>query len=444
MGFLNAEYVEKYRVQPDILGDKPRLKLDKSIAEFEKAQKLMPGGVYGMRGPHFFIYGEYPIYIDRGEGCHMWDIDGNEFIDFIASYGPTTIGFTEPEIYEPTFEKIRGGFSFSIAQTVQNELAAKLQQIIPCCERTVFARTGTDSVTIAVKMARAYTLKNKILMDSTYHGWSDLSQVYYDAGVPQQARDLAISHNWGDLAAFEETLENDKDIACILVCPIHHQLAKPMNHDKSFIEGLRKLATKHGVVLIFDEVRSGFRMALGGAQEYLGITPDVACFSKAIANGFPLAAVCGKKEILETITYEPKEGSHGTYMSSTFFLNSAEMVAALKTIEFYEKNDVIGNIFEKGRYFNKRIDEIIAKHNAPVINGGNEVMPGWIFDQEKLGEEMFIAMTFKLFTYLIRSGIFMHPIHKSYITYRQTKEDLDKALEAFDKGLAVVKEAYPW
>ncbi len=444
MAYVNPEFVEKYRIQPDMLGDKPRLKLDKSYAEFERAQKLLPGGMYGMRGPHFFIFGEYPIYMERGEGTHMWDIDGNEYIDFIASYGPTTIGFNEPEIYEPVFERIRTSFTFPIAQTIQNDLAEKLQQIIPSAERVVFARTGTDAVTIAIKMARAFTFKNKILIDSTYHGWSDVTQTGFDAGVPQFNRDLLIPHKWGDLEAFKQSLENDKDIAAILISPIHHQLAVPMNHDKSFIAGLRELATKHNVVLIFDEVRSGFRMALGGAQEYLGITPDVSCFSKAIASGFILAAICGKKEILETITLEPKEGSHGTYMSGTFFLNSAEMVAALKTIEFYEKHDVIGNIFEKGRYFSKRTDEIIAKHNAPVINGGNEVMPGWLFDQEKLGEEMFIAMTYKLYSYMIRSGIFMHPIHKSYIAYRHTKEDLDKALDTFDKALSVVREAYPW
>jgi len=421
-----------------MLGDKPRLNLTKSKAIFEEAKTCIPEGITGMRAPGFFIPGEYPIYFEQGEGTHIWDVDGNEYIDFIASYGPTTIGFTESEINDAVKKRIDKGFSFSLPQPEQTYLAKKLQSIIPCAERTMFARTGTEACYITVRLSRAYSGKMKVVTDG-YHGWNDFSWDKPDGGIAPQIRDLTIFAPWGDLEAYENALKGG-GVGCIMVTPFKHELMEPIIENKEFLSGLRELADQYDAVLVFDEVRTGFRISLGGAQEYFGITPDIASFSKALANGYVLAAVCGKAKIFDKVS--PNGGPNGTYVSSTFFLNSLEMVAALKTIELYEKYDVIGDIRKKGEYFKTQIDKVITKHKSPINNVGIAPMPSFLFDRDKLGEEMWVAHTFTLFTYLIRSGIFMHPYHQSYIAYRHTQEDMDKALDALDKGLSVVEEAY--
>lgn len=440
MAGLSPEFIAKYSKQPDVLGGKKRLNLTNSFKELERAKKVIPNGVYGMRGPAFFVPGEYPVYIDHGKGCHMWDIDGNEYIDFIASYGPTTIGFTENYINDAVKQRIDKGFSFSLPQIEQNTLAEKLCQIIPGAEKVVFARTGTDTTVIANRIARAYTKKKYILTDG-YHGWSDFSQYEPEAGIPEEVRKLTKRVPYGRADLFEEKIK-EGNVAAIMVTPIYHELMEKIYYDKQFLLDLRELATKYHIPLIFDEVRSGFRTALGGAAEMIGVTPDITCLSKAMANGYILAAVTGKSKMLQTVANGG--GSDGTYISSTFFLNSLEMVAANQTLDFYIKNHVNDEINQKGEYFSKRIDEIIAKHHAPMINAGIPSMPSFLFDKEVLGEDLWAASTFTLFTYLIRSGIFMHPYHQSYIAYRHTKEDLDKALDALDKGLDVVKQLHPW
>jgi glutamate-1-semialdehyde aminotransferase len=438
MGSVPPELVEKYSSQPEVLGDRPRLNLTRSKAIFEEAKTCIPEGITGMRSPGFFIPGEYPIYFERGEGTHIWDVDGNEYIDFLASYGPTTIGFTEDEINAAVKERIDKGFSFSLPQPEQTYLAKKLQGMIPCAERTMFARTGTEACYISLRLARAYTGKMKVVTDG-YHGWNDFSWMAPDAGIAPQIRALTIVAPWGDLAAYEAALKGG-DVGCIMVTPFKHELMEPIIENRAFLGGLRELADRYGAVLVFDEVRTGFRVSLGGAQKYLGITPDIAPFSKAIANGYVLAAICAKAKIFDKVS--PNGGPNGTYISSTFFLNSLEMVAALKTMEFYEKYDVIGDIWKKGEYFKAQIDKVIAKHRLPINNVGIPPMPSFLFDKEALGEERWVAHTFTLFTYLIRSGIFMHPYHQSYIAYRHTQADMDKALDALDRGLSVVEEVY--
>ncbi|GAJ27108.1 glutamate-1-semialdehyde aminotransferase [Liquorilactobacillus sucicola DSM 21376 = JCM 15457] len=440
MAGLPPELVSKYAKQPDILGDKKRLTLTNSFKELERAKKVIPDGVYGMRGPAFFVPGEYPIYIDHGKNCHMWDIDGNEYIDFIASYGPTTLGFVEDSINDAVKERIDKGFSFSLPQIEQTTLAEKLCKIIPGAEKVVFARTGTDTTSIAIRIARAYTKKEIILTDG-YHGWGEFSQYEPDAGIPEKIRKLTVRVPYGRADLYEENIKKG-NVAAIMVTPIYHELMEKIYYDKKFLEDLRELSTKYDIPLIFDEVRSGFRTSLGGAAEYIGVTPDITCLSKAIANGYILGAVSGKTKLLQMVA--KGGGTNGTYISSTFFLNSLEMVAANKTIAFYIENNVNDEINRKGEYFSQKIDEIIEKHHAPMINAGIPSMPSFLFDKKILGEELWAASTFTLFSYLIRSGIFMHPYHQSYIAYRHTKKDLDKALNALDKGIKVVKELHPW
>ncbi|GHU63139.1 glutamate-1-semialdehyde 2,1-aminomutase [Clostridia bacterium] len=438
--FLGKLYEEICLALPDELGGKKRLRLDQSKAEYERAKALIPGGIMGSREPDNFIINEYPIYIERGKNGHCWDLDGNEFIDFMLGFGPTTIGMGIPEIDEAIKEKIDNGFCFTIPQRTQNDLAEKLQEIIPGAERSVFCKTGTDANIIAVRIARAYTQKEKILTGD-FHGWGDFSQYGPDGGVLQSTRDATIELKYGDLAAYRREAEKG-NVACILISTVTSGVMLPVLFDKEFIQGLRAIADEFNIVFICDEVRTGFRFGLDGGISMAGVVPDITCIAKAMGNGYSVGAVCGKKEIMDVLTHPHEQ--EGTYVTSTYFTNSLEMVAALKTIEYYQEHDVVGALREKGRYYNEGVDRMIAKHGAPLKNIGLDQMPGFAFDTEKLGVELQAKMTVTLFTYLIRSGILIHPWRQQYFAYTHTKEDLDKSLQALDEGLLVVKELYPW
>ncbi|NLA44496.1 MAG: aminotransferase class III-fold pyridoxal phosphate-dependent enzyme, partial [Candidatus Cloacimonetes bacterium] len=312
-----------------------KLKLDKSMALFEESQKVVPGGVAGIRRPYNFVPGEYPIFFDHGKGGHITDVDGNEYIDYLCAYGPIILGYREEEVDNAVIEQIRNkGICFSLTQPVQTQLAQKLTEIIPCCEMAAFVKTGSDATTIAIRVARAYTNKVKIARCG-YHGWHDWC-VEVKTGIPEKLYEDILEFHYNDLDNLEDILKaNANDMAAIIITPVGHPLGNPVEMPKpGYLEGVRQLADKYGCVLIFDEIRSGFRCSLGGAQEYFGVTPDLATIGKAMANGYAIAALVGKREIMDVLTKD-------VFLSSTFFPNSDAQVAALKTIEILERDKVL-------------------------------------------------------------------------------------------------------
>jgi glutamate-1-semialdehyde aminotransferase len=437
---INKELYSKYCNQPNVLGDKARLKLDKSYQLYEEAKNCVPGGVSGARSPMNFILGEYPVFIESGKGSHVWDVDGNEYIDFLAGYGPTTLGWAIPEIDAAAKKAIDNGSCFSLAHYSQIRLANKIKEYFKCAERVLLCKTGTDTTVAAVRMARAYTGKEKILTDG-YHGWGDFSQYGEDGGVLRSTKESTVRIPYGDAETYEKELKKG-NVAAVMITPYP---AAPMcvaETDVEFLKKIRELTNLYDVPLLYDEIRTAFRFAMGGISELVGVEPDVVCIAKAFANGYSIAAIGGKAEILNTIAIGGKK--NGTMISSTYFPNNLEMDVALKTIEFYEKNDVIGAIREKGEYYLNGIKAVIAKHDAPMVCYGEPAMPAFMFDINSMDEETLMARTMTLFTYMVRSGLIIQPFRQQYITYSHSKEDLDKALSALDKGLGVVRELYKW
>lgn len=274
-----------------------KLKLDKSMAMYAEAQTLVPGAVAGIRRPYNFVQGEYPIYFDHGTGGRVTDVDGNEYIDYLCAYGPIIIGYREQEIDRAVQTQVNDkGFCFSLTQPQQSELVRKLQRIIPSCEMAALVKTGSDATTIAIRVARAYTGKTKIARCG-YHGWHDWC-VEVKGGIPEKLYEDVLEFHYNDLEGLEAILKANKDdMAAIIVTPVGHPLAAPVEMPKpGYLEGVRALADKYGALLVFDEIRSGFRVSLGGAQEYFGVTPDLSTFGKAMANGYAIAALVGKRE----------------------------------------------------------------------------------------------------------------------------------------------------
>jgi glutamate-1-semialdehyde aminotransferase len=421
----------------------PKLKLDKSMAMFEEAKRLSPGGVMGIRRPYNFVQGEYPIFLERGYGGHIVDVDGNDYIDMLCAYGPIILGYDEAEINEAVKRQMdERGFCFSLVQPVQNELQRRLIDLIPCAEQAILVKTGSDATTLAVRIARGYT-DRKYVLRCGYHGWHDWC-VEVPGGVPEETAALTVEFEYGALDDLERKLEaHEGEVACIIITPVGHPLAKPvMAPPPGYLQAVRELATSHGAVLVFDEVRTGFRAAMGGAQERYGVTPDLGTFGKAMANGYPISAVVGKREFMAVV--EKK-----VFVSSTFFPNSLEMVAAMKCIDILERERVPDSIWERGGRFLDALRDIVRESGVPASVSGIPPMPFLTFDPGpgeaagSPGEKVYKARREHFYTQTIRRGLFIQPFHHWYIAHRHTEADLERALGAIRDSLELTASRFP-
>ena len=409
-----------------------KLKLDKSMALYAEAKTLVPGAVAGIRRPYNFVEGEYPIFFEEGKGGRIRDVDGNEYIDYLCAYGPIIIGYREEEIDNAVIEQIKNkGFCFSLTQSIQNQLVRKLQEVIPSCEMAAIVKTGSDATTISIRVARAYTGKVKVARCG-YHGWHDWC-VEVKGGIPEKFYEDVIEFHYNDLDQLEDILKaNANDMAAIIVTPVGHPLAAEVQMPKpGYLEGIRKLADKYGCVLIFDEIRSGFRCSLGGAQELFGVTPDLSTFGKAMANGYPIAALVGKREVMDVLTKD-------VFLSSTFFPNSDAQVAALKTIEILQRDKILDVVAAKGKKFGEDVEKVVAESGIPARFSGSPWMPFITFPRDEEG--LYKKLRVEFYTQLIRRGVFLQPYHHGYICYRHTDADLAFTVQAIKESLAELKK----
>jgi glutamate-1-semialdehyde aminotransferase len=409
-----------------------KLNLTKSLELFEEAKKLVPGGVLGARKPSDFIEGEYPIFLEYGKGSRLTDVDGNEYIDFLCGYGPIILGYREEEVDEAVNRQVRDkGFCFTLTQRYQNQLAKKLSEIIPCSEMSIFLKTGSDATTASIRIARAYTNRIKV-MRCGYHGWHDWC-VEMKGGVPEKFYEDVHEFRYNNLDQLEGLMAKyGNETAAIIMTPFGHPLHQKMEEPKAgFLEGVREIATKYGTVLVFDEIRTCFRLRMGGAQELYGVTPDLTVLGKGMANGYAISVVTGKAELMMAAAQK-------LFISSTFFPNSDSYIAALKTIEILERDHVLDKIWEKGGRFLKKIQDIINKYDVGAELSG--VAPMFFITFKKDEANTYKVRRDEFYTQLIRRGIFFTPHHHGYICYRHTEQDLDIAAKAIDEALAYVNK----
>lgn len=401
------------------------------MAMFAEAQKLVPGGVAGIRRPYNFVIGEYPIFFENGKGGRIVDVDGNEYIDYLCAYGPISIGYREDEIDDAVIEQIKNkGFCFSLTQSIQNVLVNKLKEIIPCCEMAAIVKTGSDATTIAIRAARAFTGKLKVARCG-YHGWHDWC-VEVKGGIPEKLYEDVIEFHYNDLDQVEDICKKHADdLAAIIVTPVGHPLAAEVEMPKpGYLEGLRKLADQYGCVLIFDEIRTGFRCHIGGAQALFGVTPDLATFGKAMANGYAIAALVGRADIMNVM-------ADNVFLSSTFFPNSDAQIAALKTIELLERDKMLDVIAAKGNKFAQDVEKVVDDSGINCRFSGAPWMPYITFPRDDEG--LYKKLRTEFYTQLIRRKVFLQPYHHGYICYRHTDEDLAYTVQAIKESLDALK-----
>lgn len=407
------------------------LKLEKSERLYKRAQELIPGGMMGIRRPYNFVVGEYPIFFESAKGGKCTDVDGNEYIDMLCAYGPIIIGHREEEIDEAVIRQIREkGFCMSIVQEIQNKLAEKVISLVPCAEKVVFTKTGSDSTTLAGRIARAFTDKKKIVRCG-YHGWHDWC-VETKGGVLPKCYEDTLEFEYNNLEQLEDIFKNNSDIAGIIVTPLGHPNAHEVQRPKpGFLEGVKQLAEKNGAVLIFDEIRSGFRVALGGAQQFFGVTPHLSTFGKAMANGYEISMVAGRADIMDVL-------EHKAFVSSTYFNNTLPMVASLKTLEIMERDHILDVVAQKGKVFCDKVRKIVEKSGVDCVFSGEPWMPYITFNKTEDGR--YKKDRVKFYTELIRRKVFLQPYHHGYIAYRHTDADLNYAASMIEESLAEVRK----
>ncbi len=323
----------------DTIITKPNLK--KSQQLYEVAKHLTPGGVHSnvrWMNPH-------PMYFKKASGSKIHDVDGNEYLDFISNYGALVLGHGDMDVISTVKEHLDCGLTTGTESELTIEVAQLMKKLVPCCERVRFSNTGTEAVMHAIHIARGYTGKQRILkFEGHYHGWYDyilcsnrypyenwqLPKPYLTAnGLCNDVENSTLVSRWNDIDFLENLIVQNKDeIAAVIMEPVNHNIGCALP-EEGYLQKVRELTTKHNILLIFDEVITGFRVSPGGAQEYFGVTPDLATFGKAIANGFPLSALGGKKEVMEVISpTQNNVGFGGTYNS-----NQLVMAAGLATLE---------------------------------------------------------------------------------------------------------------
>lgn len=354
---------------------------EKSRQLYERACKSMAGGV----SSHFRMGGSpHPLFFKEGKGARIIDVDGNEYLDFTLSQGPLILGHSHPEVLKRVCDEMELGQLFAGQHLVELELAEKIQRLVPCADLIRFSNSGSESVQAALRLARGYTGRSKyVKFEGQYHGWFDnvlISQhpsketagdfdlpekILETGGQSENVLDEIIVLPWNDLDAVEQAFELwGEDIAGVITEPVmcNNGCIEPL---PGYLQGLRDLCDKYGAILIFDEIITGFRLGLGGAQEYYGVTPDVATFGKAMASGFPVSFLAGKRKFMDFV-------ANGTVMhAGTYNSNNPSIAAAAATIDILEADT---ELFERIQTLGLRLQAGLKK--AAEENGHQVLLSG--------------------------------------------------------------------
>jgi len=351
----------------------------RSMQLYQRALELIPGGTQLIsRRPTRYAAGVSPVYAVRAKGARFWDVDGNEYIDWASGIGAIILGYCDPVVDEAVREQLSRGMATSINHELEIELAEELCRVIPSAEMVRYAKCGGEACAIAIRIARGATGRDKVLFCG-YHGWHDwylaanlsaeanlnahLFPGIEPIGVPRALADTVFPFPYGDLAALGELLDKHRgSIAAVIMEPMRSELPPA-----GYLDGVQRLAREHGAVLIFDEVTSGFRIRLGGVQEFVGVTPDMTVLGKAISNGYPMAAVLGRRDVMQHAAR--------MFISSTYWSDPLGLRAALTTIRELRSRDVPGQLEWFGAELQRRLNEVAGETGLAVRCGGLSVHP---------------------------------------------------------------------
>lgn len=402
-----------------------------SDAYYERALRTIPQASQTVsKSAENFVKGAYPLFIDKGEGAKLFDVDGNEYIDYILGLCPIILGYCDEDVDAAIRHQLDRGIIFSLASPLEAELAERLCHLIPCAEKVRFAKNGSDATSGAVRLARAHTDRDRIAICG-YHGWHDwyIGSTAKRLGVPDAVQALSSTFDFNDADSLEALLADDpKGYAAIILEPAGVEAPEP-----GFLEAVRSLADKYGAVLIFDEIVTGFRMNLGGAQAEYGVAPDLASFGKSMANGMPISALVGKAELMDVMT--------DVFVSGTFGGETLSIAAALATIDKLEATDTLSKIRMHGARLRSEINSIFHTHglNEDFMIKGDDWRPVLKIQTQSVTQPLAMSL---LRQELAEAGVIFGSGFNMCLAHCDTNNSiLDQTISAWDHTAGVLAKA---
>jgi glutamate-1-semialdehyde 2,1-aminomutase len=401
----------------------------KSEHLLERALKTIPLGTQTFsKSKTQYPYGVSPYFIERGQGSHVWDVDGNEYIDLINSLAAVTLGYNDPDVTAAVQAQLQQGVIFSLPHSIEMLVAEKIVEVVPCAEMVRFGKNGSDATSGAIRVARAHTGRDRIAVCG-YHGWHDwyIGSTARDLGVPAATKALTHKFTYNDIESLHQVFQKYPDeIAAVILEPMNVHF--PID---DFLGKVKELAHQYGALLIFDETITGFRYAIGGAQEYFGVIPDLATFGKGLANGYPVSALTGKAEIMQIV--------EDIFFSFTFGGETLSLAAALATITKLQREPVISTMTSQGKVIINKVNEIIHRHNVSHIFSLSG-HPTWSF---LLIKDVTPYTQWQIKTLFLQEmfarGILTFGTHN--LSYAHSIDDLNKLFTVYDEVLPLIGQA---
>ena len=371
--------------------------------------------------------GVSPFFASKGSGSYLWDVDGNKYVDLVASLAAVTLGYGDPEINKAVKRQLKKGVSLSLSSKLETVVAEKIIDLVPSAEMVRFAKNGSDATSAAVRIARYFTRRDHIISIG-YHGWHDwyIGSTTRSMGVPSAVQALTLSARYNDLSHVENLFEEVKgDVAAVILEPMNSVDPAP-----GYLESLKSFCSSNNILLIFDEVITGFRFAKGGAQELFGVTPDLSCFGKGIANGFPISVIAGKREIME--------GFKEVFFSGTFGGELLSLTAANVVLDKVKDGRVIAELYRVGQAIQEGLTSEISHKKYEFVNlSGN---PTWTFLNWTLSSD---ALQNQVKTYFLQEmfkrGILV--LSTNNVTTTLSQKDISKILTAYAEVFEAISQA---
>ncbi|MGE5396319.1 MAG: aminotransferase class III-fold pyridoxal phosphate-dependent enzyme [Chitinophagales bacterium] len=405
---------------------------ENSMDLISRAAKVIPGAIYGHESPTILIPGSHPFYTESAKGCRYTDIDGNTFIDYICGYGPMILGYQNPAVEAAAAEQLAKVDCSNHPGPVMVELAEELVQTVPIAEWALFGKNGGDMTTYATLTARAHTNRKKIVtVAGHYHGVAPWCTSLGHGGITAEDHANILQVKWNDLEGFEALVKKHKgEIAGFIAMPYHHiTFENQIMPAPGYWQGIEKICRAEGIVLILDDVRCGFRLNIGGSNEYFGFKPDLICFSKALGNCYPISACVGTKEMMNAASK--------VFFTGSFWFAAVPMAAAVACLKEMKRINSVAKIDKAGTRLMSGLKEMGGRMGIDITVSGHPGLPYMTFtdDPNLYAMQIFCAE-------VTRRGSFFHPHHNWFVSAAHEDADIDESLNHAEEGFKALKKQF--
>jgi len=398
--------------------------INESNRIYKEAKKIIPYQTQTLsKAPFNYVEGVSPKYLKKGKGCYVWDVDGNKYIDYGMALGPIVLGYCYDKVDDAIREQLNDAINLTLMHPLELEVSKLLVDVIPCAEMVRFGKNGSDVTTAAIRLARAYTGRDLVVCCG-YHGWQDwyAATLPLNAGIPDDIRKLTIKFNYNDINSLKKILEkNGDEVSCVIIEPSTADLPK-----ENFLEKAKELCHKKGAVFILDEIKTGFRIALGGAQEYFGVIPDIATYGKAMGNGMPISAIVGKKEIMQHM--------NDIFFSFTSAGELLSLAAAKATINELISKNVINEMSKIGSNLMTKYNKVlkdVGLETKMIFKGMNNYNVLTFSDPKKA--EIYKSL---LIQEMAKRGILFGGYN--IMCFSHDQEDINSSIQAFSESASLL------